>query len=57
MLVLDNWLENGKAASYSDAKLRYEAMGAEHEEKVKDLQTALAGEEDDGDCFVMLELS
>lgn len=57
VLVLDNWLENGKAACYSDAKQRYEAMGAEHEEKVMDLQTALAGEEDDEDCFVMLELS
>ena len=55
-LVLDSWLNNGKAASYSDAIQRYQAMGAEHSEKVTGLQTAL-GQEDEDNCFVMLELS
>lgn len=55
-LVLDSWLNIGKAASYNDAMQRYQAMGAEHSEKVTGLQTAL-GQEDEDNCFVVLELS
>jgi hypothetical protein len=57
-LVLDSWLESGKAATYPDCAQRYGAdgMGAEYMEKLSDLGVAIAGEEED-DCFVMLELA
>jgi hypothetical protein len=57
-LVLDSWLESGKAAAYPDCVQRYSAdgMGAEYMEKLSDLGVAVAGEEED-DCFVMLELA
>ena len=57
-LVLDSWIESGKAASFTDTLQRYKAMGAEHSEKITDLQMAVQGEgEDEETYFVMLELS
>lgn len=54
-LVLDNWIETGKAAKFSNTIRRYENMGGEYGEKIEDLKTA-AAEEDEDMCFVMLEL-
>ena len=53
-LVLDSWIETGKAAKLNNTIERYEAMGGENSEKIIDLRTATAGEDEDM-CFVMLE--
>ena len=54
-LVLDSWIEVGKAAKFGNTVERYEAMGGEYGEKIMDLKTAAGGEDEDM-CFVMLEL-
>ena len=55
LLVLDGWLQSGRAETLTGATLRYEAMG-----KKSDTATALAAaagdDEDADDVFVMLEL-
>lgn len=55
LLVLDGWLQSGRAETLTGATLRYEAMG-----RGSDTATALAAaagdDEDADDVFVMLEL-
>jgi len=50
-LVLDDWINCGRASSIQGAKERYEAMGASDDTFIKTLEKAAA---DDEDVFVML---
>jgi hypothetical protein len=55
LLVMDGWLESGRADTLRGATLRYEAMGKGKE--TAEALTAAAGDDEDGDdVFVMLEL-
>jgi hypothetical protein len=55
LLVMDGWLESGRAETLRGASLRYEAMGKGKE--TAEALTAAAGDDEDGDdVFVMLEL-
>ena len=61
-LVLDGWLQTGRAATVRQAKLRYEGMtgSAAQQQRGKEMADALAAaagdDEDDDDVFAMLEL-
>jgi hypothetical protein len=55
-LVVDEWVEAGKAASLRDASLRYEALGGARAADVRALKQA-AGEGEEDAVFVMMDLS
>ena len=55
LLVLDGWLQSGRAETLKGATLRYEAMGRGND-KVTALLLAAGEDEDEDDVFVMLEL-
>ena len=55
ILVLDGWLQSGRAETLAGATLRYEAMGR-GSETASALAAAAGDDEDDDDVFVMLEL-
>lgn len=63
LLVLDNWLQSGKATSLSEALQRYQAAGTkvpaaiEAANRLKAAVTAAGDEEEDEeDVFVVLDL-
>lgn len=57
LLVLDQWLAVGRAATLKDALARYSSMSSGGgKQKVEQLQQA-AADEDEEDTFVLLELS
>lgn len=55
LLVLDGWLQSGRAETLRGAVLRYEAMGRGPEVGTA-LEAAAGDDEDADDVFVMLEL-
>lgn len=57
LLVLDGWLNTGKAVSLKDACLRYDYLGSDSEaKKLSEKLLAAAGdEESEDDIFVVLE--
>lgn len=55
LLVLDGWLQSGRAETLRGAALRYEAMGRGPEAGAA-LEAAAGDDEDADDIFVMLEL-
>lgn len=55
LLVLDGWLQSGRAETLRGAALRYEAMGR-GPEVGQTLEAAAGDDEDADDVFVMLEL-
>jgi hypothetical protein len=54
-LVMDGWLQAGRAETLKGAILRYEAMG-KAEEVIEALTVAAGDDEDEEDVFVILEL-
>lgn len=62
LLVLDNWLQSGKATSLSEALQRYQAAGTkvpaaiEAANRLKAAVAAAGDEEDEDDVFVVLDL-
>lgn len=57
LLVLDSWLQAGKATTLSDALMRYEAVpAAVAKEVARKLRNAAGDEENEDDVFVMLDL-
>ncbi len=57
LLVLDKWLTEGRTVTLSDALLRYEDIGEKGVEFAFKMKLAAAGEQDDDDIFVLLDLS
>lgn len=56
-LVVDAWLQTGRADTLRGARLRYEATASERAAETVSALLQAAGEEDDEeDVFVMLEL-
>jgi hypothetical protein len=57
LLVLNSWLQQGKAASLGDVIARYEAArSAKGEVMSRQLRAAAGDEENDDDVFVIIEL-
>ncbi|RYH06678.1 hypothetical protein EON65_42575 [archaeon] len=57
LLVLNKWVQEGRAVTLRDAILRYENIGPKGLEYIQKMQVAAGEDQQDDDIFVLLELS
>eukprot|EP01031_Cornospumella_fuschlensis_P032832 gene32832-39697_t len=57
LLVLNKWLQEGRAVTLKDAILRYENIGPKGLEYIHKMKAAAGEDEQDDDIFVLLELA